>query len=124
MTHQRQVFIWTSRYVSLIPSILVRLHFILQKGIHEQYLISSRAIGDPALKVVASGGITTSLILPGSGNLMGGEAAVVKLRPVPTLSGQDMLITANITEQDHEKIWRYMKMACGENPVHIDFNGP
>lgn len=27
--------------------------------------------GDPALKVVASGGVTTSLILPGSGNLMG-----------------------------------------------------
>lgn len=46
---------------------------------------------------------------------MGGEAAVVKLRPVPTLSGQDMLITANVTEHDHEKIWRYMKFACGEN---------
>lgn len=55
---------------------------------------------------------------------VGGEAAVVKLRPVPTLSGQDMLITANVTEQDHEKIWRYMKMACGENPVQICFNGP
>ncbi|CDS12474.1 hypothetical protein LRAMOSA04668 [Lichtheimia ramosa] len=80
-------------------------------------IIDSINPGDPALKVVASGGITTSLILPGSGNLMGGEAAVVKLRPVPTLSGQDMLITANITEQDHEKIWRYMKMACGENPT-------
>ena len=75
--------------------------------------------GDPALKIVASGGITTSLILPGSGNLMGGEAAVVKLRPVPTLSGQDMLITANVTEQDDEKVWRYMKMACGYNPKNV-----
>ncbi|KAI9317393.1 hypothetical protein BX666DRAFT_1856754 [Dichotomocladium elegans] len=73
--------------------------------------------GDPALKVVASGGITTSLILPGSGNLMGGEAAVIKLRPVPTLSGQDMLITAGV--KDEERIWRYMKMACGENPKAV-----
>lgn len=71
---------------------------------------------DPGLKVVASGGITTSLILPGSGNLMGGEAAVIKLRPVSTLSGQDMLITSGVTEEDQEVIWRYMKMACGENP--------
>lgn len=67
---------------------------------------------DPAFKVVASGGITTSLILPGSGNLMGGEAAVIKLRPVPTLSVQDMLVTSG-EEAPH---WRYMKMACGENP--------
>ncbi|KAI9468661.1 hypothetical protein BDB00DRAFT_777303 [Zychaea mexicana] len=72
---------------------------------------------DPAIKIISSGGVTTSLVLPGSGNLMGGEAAVIKLRPVPTLSNQDMLITAGVDEeQDNEKIWRYMKMACGENP--------
>ncbi|CAO3651530.1 unnamed protein product [Mucor fragilis] len=71
---------------------------------------------DPGLKVVASGGITTSLILPGSGNLMGGEAAVIKLRPVSTLSNQDMLIGAGVSEEDQEIVWRYMKMACGENP--------
>ena len=48
---------------------------------------------------------------------MGGEAAVIKLRPVPTLSNQDMLVTAGVNEEtDNEKIWRYMKMACGENP--------
>ncbi|KAI8139957.1 hypothetical protein BJV82DRAFT_645934 [Fennellomyces sp. T-0311] len=73
--------------------------------------------GDPGIKIVASGGITTSLILPGSGNLMGGEAAVIKLRPVPTLSGHDMLVSAGVDEEkDHEKVWRYMKMTCGENP--------
>lgn len=71
---------------------------------------------DSGLKVVASGGITTSLILPGSGNLMGGEAAVIKLRPVSTLSNQDMLIGASVSEEDEEIVWRYMKMACGENP--------
>jgi hypothetical protein len=71
---------------------------------------------DPGIKVIASGGITTSLVLPGSGNLMGGEAAVVKLRPVPTLSNQDMLIGAGVSDADQEIVWRYMKMACGENP--------
>lgn len=65
---------------------------------------------------MASGGITTSLILPGSGNLMGGEAAVIKLRPVSTLSAQDMLVTSGVSDEDQEVIWRYMKMACGENP--------
>ena len=48
---------------------------------------------------------------------MGGEAAVIKLRPVSTSSNRDMLVTAGVDEeQDHEKNWRYMKMACGENP--------
>ncbi|KAI8093884.1 uncharacterized protein BX664DRAFT_330873 [Halteromyces radiatus] len=74
---------------------------------------------DSAIKVVASGGITTSLILPGSGNLMGGEAAVVKLRPVPTLSVYDMLISAGVSEEDQEVVHRYMKMACGENPKRV-----
>ncbi|KAI9252557.1 hypothetical protein EDC94DRAFT_620964 [Helicostylum pulchrum] len=71
---------------------------------------------DPGLKIVASGGITTSLILPGSGNLMGGEAAVIKLRPTSTLSNQEMLIGAGVSDEDQEVVWRYMKMACGENP--------
>ena len=68
---------------------------------------------DLAIKVVASGGITTNLVLPGSANVMGGEAAVVKLRPMPTLSVEDMLVTANATED--EVPWRYLKFACGDN---------
>lgn len=71
---------------------------------------------DPGLKIVASGGVTTSLILPGSGNLMGGEAYPIKLRPIATLSNEDMLVGAGVTEEDQEVVWRYMKMACGENP--------
>ena len=62
-----------------------------------------------------SGGVTTSLALPGSGNLMGGEALAIKLRPVSTLSVEDMQVSAGADESE-EKIWRYMKMACGENP--------
>jgi hypothetical protein len=46
---------------------------------------------------IASGGVTTSLILPGSANNIGGEAYVLKLRKVPTLSVEDMLIQYNIT---------------------------
>ncbi|KAJ9250994.1 hypothetical protein DTO195F2_8011 [Paecilomyces variotii] len=33
---------------------------------------------DPATTVIASGGVTSSLILPGSANIMGGEAVIVK----------------------------------------------
>lgn len=70
---------------------------------------------DKAIRIVASGGITTALVLPGSGNLIGGEAFAFKLRPTNTLSNQDMLVQNGIDEEKEQK-WRYMKMACGENP--------
>lgn len=70
---------------------------------------------DKGIEVVASGGVTTALVLPGSGNLMGGEAYAFKLRPVPTTSNEDMLVQAGIDDQVDRK-WRWMKMACGENP--------
>ncbi|KAF9578312.1 hypothetical protein BGW38_005953 [Lunasporangiospora selenospora] len=66
---------------------------------------------DPAREWVLSGGVTTSLILPGSGNIIGGEAYTFKLRKVDTLSNEDMLVEAGVKDK-----WRYMKMACGENP--------
>ncbi|KAF9370914.1 hypothetical protein CPB97_002375, partial [Podila verticillata] len=49
---------------------------------------------DPAREWVLSGGVTSTLILPGSGNIMGGEAYTVKLRKVDTLSTNDMLVEA------------------------------
>lgn len=72
---------------------------------------------DHQLQVIKSGGVTTSLILPGSGNNMGGEAYVIKHavgRPDGRLeiSAEDMLA-------DPDKTWRYMKMACGENPKNV-----
>ncbi|CAG8555495.1 1968_t:CDS:10 [Paraglomus occultum] len=70
---------------------------------------------DPAFRIIASGGVTTVLIIPGSAELMGGEGFVIKLRPVSTLSVQDMGINANV-DPGSERIWRWMKMACGENP--------
>lgn len=69
---------------------------------------------DKGIRIVASGGITTSLVLPGSANLMGGEAYAFKLRAVPTRSNEDMLVQAGIDpETDAEERW--MKWACGEN---------
>ncbi|RIB29900.1 hypothetical protein C2G38_2027283 [Gigaspora rosea] len=70
---------------------------------------------DPEIRIIASGGITTSLVLPGSFNLMGGEGFVIKMRPVDTVSVDDMGINANI-DKEKEKVWRWLKMACGENP--------
>ena len=71
----------------------------------------------PELQWIKSGGVTTSLLLPGSGNNMGGEAFVVKLATGPQngraeISQEDMLA-------DPDKNWRYMKMACGENPKGV-----
>jgi hypothetical protein len=84
---------------------------------------------------ISSGGVTTSLILPGfsptvkrflmgrSANNIGGEAYVVKLRQPPSLEVEEMLIQYNVTTK-HER-WSIfltllgltlVKMACGENP--------
>ncbi|OZJ06692.1 hypothetical protein BZG36_00425 [Bifiguratus adelaidae] len=79
---------------------------------------------DEAIQITASGGVTTALVLPGSANLMGGEAYVFKLRPVDTLSGDDMLAQFGVDwdewrHDNGEVRWRYMKMACGENPKRV-----
>jgi imidazolonepropionase-like amidohydrolase len=71
----------------------------------------------PEFEWIKSGGVTTSLILPGSENNIGGEAYVVKTA-VGKKSGrkevsqQDMLA-------DPDGNWRHMKMACGENPKNV-----
>ncbi|KAJ3038171.1 hypothetical protein HK097_003244, partial [Rhizophlyctis rosea] len=70
---------------------------------------------DPAIGIINSGGVTTSLILPGSGNLMGGEAYVIKHRYMPNTTVQNMLLNTGMTKSDGKQ-WRWMKMACGENP--------
>jgi len=72
---------------------------------------------DYQLQVIKSGGVTTSLILPGSGNNIGGEAYVIKhaVGPHdgrPEISAADMLA-------DPDRNWRYMKMACGENAKRV-----
>ncbi|KAI8279499.1 hypothetical protein K4K59_008942 [Colletotrichum sp. SAR11_240] len=75
---------------------------------------------DPALKIIASGGVTTSLILPGSGNIIGGQGYLVKNLPSPGENGEpiveDLLLEHGIPTDGRQ---RYLKMACGENPKHL-----
>ena len=75
---------------------------------------------DEATTIIRSGGVTSSLILPGSANIMGGEAYAVKnlLR-----SGRheeenvdEMLLEQGVPNPNRR---RYMKMACGENPKRV-----
>ncbi|KAJ3206808.1 hypothetical protein HDU67_007941, partial [Dinochytrium kinnereticum] len=73
---------------------------------------------DNAIEIVAAGGVTTTLVLPGSGTLMGGEAVALKLiRPTSYLV-EDMAVQRNMEGNRDGKKWRWMKMACGENPKH------
>lgn len=62
------------------------------------------------------GGVTTALILPGSGNLMGGEAFAIKTRVGESHRVEDMLLNAGLNKSE---AWRWMKMACGENPKRV-----
>ncbi|GKT40667.1 uncharacterized protein ColSpa_00848 [Colletotrichum spaethianum] len=72
---------------------------------------------DPQIQVIKSGGVTTSLILPGSGNNMGGEAFVIK-HAVGKADGRTEFSAEDMLA-DPDRNWRYMKMACGENPKRI-----
>ncbi|KAL2283525.1 hypothetical protein FJTKL_09847 [Diaporthe vaccinii] len=75
---------------------------------------------DVATKLVASGGVTSSLIIPGSANIMGGEGTVVKnaWRPGPNAEFvvEEMLLEHGLPAAGRR---RYMKMACGENPIGV-----
>jgi len=61
---------------------------------------------DPNIRMATAGGVTTANIMPGSGNVMGGQTAYVKLRGNTI---EQMLIPRSIGG---------MKMANGENPKH------
>ena len=63
---------------------------------------------DPAIGRALAGGVTTIQILPGSGNVIGGEAVTVKLRKGGTL--EEMLFAGAP---------RGLKMALGENPKRV-----
>ncbi|KAF1356323.1 amidohydrolase [Delphinella strobiligena] len=71
----------------------------------------------PEFQWIKSGGVTTSLLLPGSGNNIGGEAFVVKLA-VGKESGREEISGRDLLA-DPEHNWRYIKMACGENPKRV-----
>lgn len=70
--------------------------------------------GDHQIQVIKSGGVTTSLVLPGSGNNMGGEAYVIK-HAVGKEDGRNETSAEDMLA-DPDRVWRYMKMACGMWP--------
>ena len=74
-------------------------------------------VNDHQIQVIKSGGVTTSLILPGSGNNMGGEAYVIK-HAVGKADGRNETSAADILA-DPDRNWRFMKMACGENAKRV-----
>ncbi|KAK1969294.1 amidohydrolase [Colletotrichum sublineola] len=72
---------------------------------------------DHQLQVIKSGGVTTSLILPGSSNNIGGEAYVIK-HAIGTANGRNETSVIDMLA-DPDRSWRHMKMACGENSKQV-----
>ncbi|KAE8323836.1 hypothetical protein BDV39DRAFT_208502 [Aspergillus sergii] len=75
---------------------------------------------DPTIKIIASGGVTSSLVLPGSANIVGGEAYMVKNLPLSGANAEpvveELLLEYGLPENNRQ---RYLKMACGENPKRV-----
>ena len=63
---------------------------------------------DPAIRRVVAAGVTTVQVFPGSGNVIGGEGAVTKLKPGRPYA-----------EVAFPGAPRLMKMAVGENPKSV-----
>ncbi|KAK7754335.1 hypothetical protein SLS62_003628 [Diatrype stigma] len=72
---------------------------------------------DYQIQVIKSGGVTTSLVLPGSGNNIGGEAFVIK-HAVGRPDGRNETSIEDLLA-DPDRAWRYIKMACGENAKRV-----
>lgn len=66
----------------------------------------------PSLKMAQAGGVTTVNVMPGSGNLIGGQTAYLKLRDAPNVDG--LLICAN--RSGTGGVCGGLKMANGTNP--------
>ncbi|KAI4859974.1 hypothetical protein F4820DRAFT_438279 [Hypoxylon rubiginosum] len=71
---------------------------------------------DAAIKIVASGGTTTSLVLAGASNLISGEGMVIKHRDTNSVWEMEIDSTSGGTSPKRQ---RYLKMACGENIKQI-----
>lgn len=63
---------------------------------------------DPGFNLARAGGVTTIMVLPGSGNLIGGRS--VTLRNIPARTVQEM---------KYPGAPYGLKMACGENPKRV-----
>ncbi|MFO0936288.1 MAG: amidohydrolase family protein [Gemmataceae bacterium] len=66
---------------------------------------------DPGIRMATAGGITTANIMPGSGNVIGGQTVYVKLRGETI---EEMRITGKL--ENGTEVYGGLKMANGENP--------
>ncbi|KAJ6468411.1 carbohydrate esterase family 9 protein [Mycena sanguinolenta] len=95
------------------------------KGLIMPHLRSLDALNthDESYALSVAGGLTTALILPGSGDAIGGQAFVIKLRKTAERSSTSMLleppytINSSFPDLTRPPRWRHMKHACGENPA-------
>ena len=67
--------------------------------------------GDPGIRMALAGGVTTANIMPGSGNVIGGQTLYCKLRGDTV---DEMQVTGK--RADGTEILGGLKMANGENP--------
>ncbi|KAI0670026.1 carbohydrate esterase family 9 protein [Trametes maxima] len=80
---------------------------------------------DDSYTTSIAGGVTTSLVLPGSANAIGGQGVVIKLRRPTDRSPTGMLLESpyetnkSVYDPSVSLRYRQMKHACGENPDGI-----
>lgn len=89
-----------------------------RKGITQPWLRSLDGLNthDEAYRLSISGGVTTALVLPGSGNDIGGQAFVIKLRGTAARTPTSMIVEPPFALNSTEDIdwtsnprWRHMK---------------
>ncbi|THH01236.1 hypothetical protein EW145_g6949 [Phellinidium pouzarii] len=95
------------------------------KGVAQPWLRALDGLNthDDSYHLSISGGLTTSLILPGSANGIGGQGFVIKLRDTAERTPTSKLLEPPFTLNRSDAMdwslpprWRQMKHACGENP--------
>ncbi|KAI0832753.1 composite domain of metallo-dependent hydrolase [Trametes gibbosa] len=76
---------------------------------------------DEGFALAVAGGVTSVQVLPGSENIIGGQAFMVKLRKTSQRSPTSMLIeppytlNGTIPDPNWPGRWRHLKQACGES---------
>ncbi|KAI0638507.1 composite domain of metallo-dependent hydrolase [Trametes polyzona] len=107
-----------------MPVMTGALDFSSQHGPIQPWLRSIDGFNthDEAFALAVAGGVTSVQVLPGSENVIGGQAFIVKLRKTSQRSPTSMLIEPPYTlngstpDPDSPARWRHLKQACGESP--------
>ncbi|KAF9259723.1 carbohydrate esterase family 9 protein [Marasmius fiardii PR-910] len=88
------------------------------KGLAQPWLRSLDGLNthDEGYRLAIAGGVTSTIILPGSAGAIGGQAFPIKLRPTSEKSPSSMLLESPLASPTH---WRHLKHACGENPSKV-----